>query len=453
MGRGGANSGQPAQQPAQQPGFQPMAGVNYNQALGQSQAAPFNPSQFGGAAPQGNIYNQSAQNMGNAAQFATNVGNAAMNPQMVNYQGTGQTAQVQMPGYAQNVQGQGYNAAQANLAGRNAPTMNASMMNAKTNGAAPQLANANIGQYQNPYTQQVTDRTLQGLERQRQMQTNDIGAAASAAGAFGGSRHGVAESLTNEAFARQGADSLAALNSAGFQNAQQAAQYDIGNTINRQDTNQAAINNSRQFNAGNRQQANMANQASQQQRQQMATQNNQFNANNQNAARQFGASAGNTAGLANQNARLQGMNLNNAAQQFNASAQNANNQFNAGNRLQAQGMNQNAMQNAGAMGLNAASTLSGIGNQQFNTGQAIQNQQYQQGQAEQSLQQALMAQSANQFGQYANSPQAALAPLLAALGVPPASQGGTTTQTTTPGLFDFLSLGLGTYGQVMGGRG
>ena len=49
------------------------------------------------------------------------------------------------------------------------------------------------------FTNYVTDRTLSDLERQRQMQQNEIGAQASRAGAFGGSRHGVAEALTNEA--------------------------------------------------------------------------------------------------------------------------------------------------------------------------------------------------------------------------------------------------------------
>lgn len=82
----------------------------------------------------------------------------------------------------------------------------------------------NIGAFMNPYTNAVTDRTLGGLERQRQMQMNDIGASATQAGAFGGSRHGVAESLTNEAFARQGADTLAGLNMQGFDRALSGAQ-------------------------------------------------------------------------------------------------------------------------------------------------------------------------------------------------------------------------------------
>lgn len=74
----------------------------------------------------------------------------------------------------------------------------------------------------NPYTRMVTGQALSDLERQRQMQQNTIGAQASSAGAFGGSRHGVAEALTNEAFARQGAQTFGNLQQQGFLNQQQA---------------------------------------------------------------------------------------------------------------------------------------------------------------------------------------------------------------------------------------
>jgi hypothetical protein len=85
-------------------------------------------------------------------------------------------------------------------------------------------AGPNINQFFNPYTSAVTDTTMQGLERQRQMQLNDIGAQATRAGAFGGSRHGVAEALTNQGFAEQGASTLANLNQQGFNTALNAAQ-------------------------------------------------------------------------------------------------------------------------------------------------------------------------------------------------------------------------------------
>ena len=89
-------------------------------------------------------------------------------------------------------------------------------------------AGPNIGQFMNPYTSAVTATTMQDLERQRQMQMNDIGAQATRANAFGGSRQGVAEALTNEAFARQGANTFANLNQQGFNTALNAAQGQQG---------------------------------------------------------------------------------------------------------------------------------------------------------------------------------------------------------------------------------
>jgi len=85
-------------------------------------------------------------------------------------------------------------------------------------------AGPNINQFMNPYTSAVTNTTMQDLERQRQMQMNDIGAQATRANAFGGSRHGVAEALTNQGFAQQGANTFANLNQQGFNTALTAAQ-------------------------------------------------------------------------------------------------------------------------------------------------------------------------------------------------------------------------------------
>ena len=75
----------------------------------------------------------------------------------------------------------------------------------------------------NPYDQNVVDTTQADLERQRQMAVNATGDAATAAGAFGGSRHGVAEALTNEASGRTAAGILAQLRQQGYANAQSTA--------------------------------------------------------------------------------------------------------------------------------------------------------------------------------------------------------------------------------------
>ena len=90
-----------------------------------------------------------------------------------------------------------------------------------------QLATTDISQYMNPYTQQVIDVSMADLERQRQMQQNLGAQQASAAGAFGGSRQGVAEALTNEAYLRQGGQLAAGLRQQGFESAQNRALQDI----------------------------------------------------------------------------------------------------------------------------------------------------------------------------------------------------------------------------------
>jgi hypothetical protein len=82
----------------------------------------------------------------------------------------------------------------------------------------------NINQFMNPYTSMVTDNAMADLERQRQMQINATGAAASRAGAFGGSRHGVAEAQTNLGFGQQGAQLFGNLQQQGFNTALGAAQ-------------------------------------------------------------------------------------------------------------------------------------------------------------------------------------------------------------------------------------
>jgi len=90
----------------------------------------------------------------------------------------------------------------------------------------------NIQAFANPYQDQVINRTQQDIERQRQMATNTLGAQASQAGAFGGSRHGVAEGMTNEGFARQAADTFAQQRAQGFNTALGAAQQQQGIGLN-----------------------------------------------------------------------------------------------------------------------------------------------------------------------------------------------------------------------------
>ena len=96
------------------------------------------------------------------------------------------------------------------------------------------IAGADLSQYQNPYQQQVIDNNLASMNRANQMALNNVGADATGAGAFGGSRQAVAEALTNADFNNQATQMINQQNQAGFQNAQNMAQYDIGNQFNQQ---------------------------------------------------------------------------------------------------------------------------------------------------------------------------------------------------------------------------
>lgn len=77
----------------------------------------------------------------------------------------------------------------------------------------------NIAPFQNAYTQNVVDTTAQDMERGRMMAMNQLGAQASAAGAFGGSRHGIAEAESNRAYYDTFGRTMAGLRSDGFNNA------------------------------------------------------------------------------------------------------------------------------------------------------------------------------------------------------------------------------------------
>lgn len=208
-------------------------------------------------------------------------------------------------------------------AGFNVNQASAGALQGALQGTQQAMAGPNIGQFMNPYTSMVTGQALSDLERQRQMAMNTTGAQASQAGAFGGSRHGVAEALTNEAFARQGAQTFGNLQQQGFNTALQAAQGQ------------------------------------------------------------------------------QGLQMGGAAQ------------------------------------------LGQLGQQAFNTGRTISQDQMQQGLMQQGLQQALIDAARGQYAGFAGAPQQSLSLPMAALGSAPVPQ--TTTQTSKPGLFDYLSLGAGMY--------
>jgi hypothetical protein len=95
-------------------------------------------------------------------------------------------------------------------------------------GNVPTVA-AGMATYQNPYTQQVVDRSIADIGRTTAMQQEANKAAAARAGAFGGSRQGLVEAETNAASQRAIGDLSANLNMQGFNTAAQLAQGDIAN--------------------------------------------------------------------------------------------------------------------------------------------------------------------------------------------------------------------------------
>jgi hypothetical protein len=85
-----------------------------------------------------------------------------------------------------------------------------------------------ISKYQNPYQQEVIDRAMADMERQRQIAGVQDNQTATAAKAFGGSRHGVADSLTNAAYGRQFGDMVSNLRNQGFNSAASMAAQEAG---------------------------------------------------------------------------------------------------------------------------------------------------------------------------------------------------------------------------------
>lgn len=73
-----------------------------------------------------------------------------------------------------------------------------------------------IQQFMNPYEQQVIQGTLGDIEQSRMMAANQVANQATAAKAFGGSRYGVQQSLTDAAALAQAAKTLAQMREAGY---------------------------------------------------------------------------------------------------------------------------------------------------------------------------------------------------------------------------------------------
>lgn len=260
------------------------------------------------------------------------------------------------------------------------------------------FAGSDMSAYQNPYTSEVIDQTLADIDRQRQISLNGQAGQFTQAGAFGGSRHGVADSLTNEAYGRTAAQTAAGLRSQGFDTAAGLLNNDINRQMQAQGANQAADLSVLGQNAGYGQQAGQFN----------AGAANDFaaqNANYQQQAGQFNAANNLQAQQANQSAGLQG----NSQQ------------------LQAAGLLGSLGQQQQQMGLLDANTLNSYGTQQQETEQQALDRQYQQYLLQQGYGQQQFQNNLGLLGGIGN--------LYAG-----ATQKG--TQTSTPGLGSILGVGL-----------
>lgn len=338
------------------------------------------------------------------------------------------------------------------LAGAGAAQAKATMMSAPDKGLydydaalaqgqsynAAQLADKNINDYMNPYTQNVIDNTMADLGRARDDAMNASGVAATRGGAFGGDRHAIMESQNNADYMRQAANTSAQLRNQGYQSAQAAAMGDV-NSLNQQ----------RATNAGMAQQANMANQAAQNARSQFvgstANQNAMTTAmQNQNAQNQMAAlnaQLGTSANMQNasaKNAMLgQLMGYDNANQQFNAGMDFSRDQFNAGQDQQSF-MNQMA----------AAQGVYGMGNDRWNMGQDQVDKMAGVGNSIDQINQGYINQAMQAFLNQQNAPQEQYQQMLAAMSGMP-NFGG--TQSYNPGFFDYASLGAGLGGAYLSG--
>ena len=252
--------------------------------------------------------------------------------------------------------------------------------------------------YMSPYQRQVIDTQLQEARRAFDEQRQVRSAQAIRAGAFGGGRQAVSESIAERDLANQQQNIVAQGLQSAFENAQAQFERDRAAGMSAQARNQEAANQAAQFGASSRQQAALANQANAQ----------QFGLANLQAllqTQQLGANLGQQAALANQQAALEAARSNQQA------------------GLQSQLANQAAQQEANRQNLAASLGVQELGaGQQFAAAQAQAQMGQQAALANQ--QAALEAARANQQtglqGQLAN--QAALQQtrqqnLAAALGI------------------------------------
>ena len=114
-------------------------------------------------------------------------------------------------------------------------------------------------------------------------------------------------------------------------------------------------------------------------------------------------------------------------------------------RLQADLANQGVDLSGAQHRLGAAGQLGNISNLGFGMGQTVNRNLSTQGAQQQALQQALFDAAQQQYQGFVNHPAQGLGYLTSALNAGPVQTPNTVTQTKTPGLFDYLTLGANAY--------
>ena len=456
----GPNSFLPgAPQTAANASNQPLGGVPSNPAIvPQPNPAPYSAQPVGGPVYDMRAPIPAAPNINQTAARGINQSIAgagqemAFSPEMIAATGY-DASQVQGEGFAASpVNSQGYSSANTGSRGYDANQVQFSPQVYANQVQAGQIGNADLSSYMNQYDDGVIQNTLSDLDRARQIQQQGTGASATAAGAYGGSRHALRESEDNRNYFDQAAKTSSALRQAGYQNAQNLGLSDLQSQLQASLSNQGANLQANSLSANLAQARNMANQSATNLASQFgASADNQAmltNAASQNRASEFGASAANSAAqqqAAQQQAAAQyAAQVRNEAALANQTAQNQANQYNATAMHNAMMANQAAQLQASQQRLNAGSQLGNLSNLGFDMGQTLTGNLAQDGAMKQGLNQLVIDAGKDQFNAYQQAPYESIGLLSQALGASPVPQ--TTTTEKQPGLFDYLTLGAGMMG-------
>ena len=266
-----------------------------------------------------------------------------------------------------------------------------------------QTAAGGMATYQNPYEDQVVQASMRDIGNRGLELQNTLGAQAQKAGAFGGSRHGIAEAELAKGTQQQMLDQAAKLRAQGFNTALGASQADLG----------------RQLGAAG-QSAGIAGQAA--------------------------GMGGQISGMGSAMGGLGSQMVGAGGQMVGAGGQMGNFGSAMGNLGSAMGGLGGQMGGFGSALGGLGSTMSGIGSNlsnmgktSFGYGQAIQNQQMQQGAMQQQMMQNLINAAKGQYGGYTGAPAQGLNTLLQTISAQPNMTGQ--TSQFQPGLFNYLQLG------------